>query len=138
MYIVFPENIYLFPLISWFVLYLILQAFTHQNATVCIKTCSVKNHGAFPFQNLQVKTFETSFYFSHVWFQMMKRVLLTSPSTFDHFACHCQGLCWVVCCSEFYIFFSILHHLELDIRKITRWLGHLHLKILKKETILGL
>ena len=33
MYIVFPENISLFPLISWFVLYLILQAFTHQNAT---------------------------------------------------------------------------------------------------------
>ena len=29
----FPENISLFPLISWFVLYSILQAFTNQNAT---------------------------------------------------------------------------------------------------------
>ena len=34
MYILFPENISLFPLISWFVLYLILQAFTNQNATL--------------------------------------------------------------------------------------------------------
>ena len=33
MYILFPENIYLFPLISWFILYLILQAFANQNAT---------------------------------------------------------------------------------------------------------
>ena len=33
LYILFPENISLFPLISWFVLYLILQAFTSQNAT---------------------------------------------------------------------------------------------------------
>ena len=33
MYILFPENISLFPLISWFVLYLILQAFPNQNAT---------------------------------------------------------------------------------------------------------
>ena len=32
-YTFFPENISLFPLISWFVLYLILQAFTNQNAT---------------------------------------------------------------------------------------------------------
>ena len=30
---IFPENISLFPLISWFTLYLILQAFTNQNAT---------------------------------------------------------------------------------------------------------
>ena len=30
--ILFPENISLFPLISWFVLYLIAQAFTNQNA----------------------------------------------------------------------------------------------------------
>ena len=29
LYILFPENISLFPLISWFVLYLILQAFTN-------------------------------------------------------------------------------------------------------------
>ncbi len=34
MYVLFPENISLFPLISWFVLYLILQAFTNQNTTV--------------------------------------------------------------------------------------------------------
>ena len=33
---IFPENIYLFPLILWFVLYLILQAFTNQNATIYI------------------------------------------------------------------------------------------------------
>ena len=33
-YILFPENIPLFPLISWFVIYLILQAFTNQSATV--------------------------------------------------------------------------------------------------------
>ena len=33
LYILFPENISLFPLISWFVLYLILQASTNQNAT---------------------------------------------------------------------------------------------------------
>ena len=34
LYILFPENITLFPHISWFVLYLILQAFTNQNATL--------------------------------------------------------------------------------------------------------
>ena len=33
LYILFPENITLSPHISWFVLYLILQAFTNQNAT---------------------------------------------------------------------------------------------------------
>ena len=33
LYRLFPENISLFPLISWFVLYLISQAFTNQNAT---------------------------------------------------------------------------------------------------------
>ena len=34
LYILFPENISLFPLISWFVLYLILRAFTKQDATI--------------------------------------------------------------------------------------------------------
>ena len=34
LYILFPKNISLFPLISWFVIYLILQAFTNQNATL--------------------------------------------------------------------------------------------------------
>ena len=34
MYILLSENISLFPFISWFVLYLILQAFTNQNATI--------------------------------------------------------------------------------------------------------
>ena len=36
LHILFPENISLFPLISWFILYLILQAFTNQKATVRI------------------------------------------------------------------------------------------------------
>ena len=36
LYLFFPENVSLFPLISWFVLYLILQAFTNQNAAVWI------------------------------------------------------------------------------------------------------
>ena len=34
LFILFPGNISLFPLISWFVLYLILQAFTNQKATL--------------------------------------------------------------------------------------------------------
>ena len=43
LYILFPENISLFPLISWFVLYVILQAFTNQHATFSYHKVRKKN-----------------------------------------------------------------------------------------------
>ena len=60
---------------------------------VVSSTCSVKDHGLFPFQNLQVKTFERSCYFSYVWVKMVKKVINTSLTSFDDFAGHLHGLC---------------------------------------------
>ena len=57
---------------------------------VVIWTCSVKDHELFPFQNLQVKMAKS--YFSNVWVKMVKKVLHTSPSTFNHFTSNLQGV----------------------------------------------
>ena len=61
---------------------------------------------------------------------MMKKVLHTSPSAFDHFAGHPQGLCLVACCYEFYSYLVLTRH-----KKITRRLERLHLKIFKGNSL---
>ena len=37
-------------------------------------TCSVKDHGLLPFRNLQVKMFESSWYFPYVWVKIGKKL----------------------------------------------------------------
>ena len=39
------------------------------------------------------KTFESSCYFFYVSVKMMKKASYSSPSAFDHFTGHLQGLC---------------------------------------------
>ena len=60
---------------------------------VCMCVCTFKDHGLFPFQNLQVMTFKSSCHFSSVWVKTAKKVLHTCPRAFDHFADHLLVLC---------------------------------------------
>ena len=53
-----------------------------------------------------MKTFESSNNFSYVWVGVAKKVPYTSPSAFDRFTGHSQGLC--------------LKYPDPDIRKIIR------------------
>ena len=73
--------------LSWHVyLYIIYIIYVYVFRYIVIKTCLVKDHCLFLFQNLQVKTFKCSCFFSYVLVKMVKKVSHISPSTFDHFA----------------------------------------------------
>ena len=57
-----------------------------------------------------MKIFKSSYYFAYILIEMVKKVHLVSPNTFDHFAGRSRG-CLIVCCFEFlYLFecFSLL------------------------------
>ena len=70
---------------------------------IYISACSVEDRGVFSLQDLLVKTFKFSCYFSYVWVKVVNKVPHTCPSTFHHFAGRPQGLCLIVAmsCSEF-------------------------------------
>ena len=67
----------------------------------------VEYHGLFLFKNLQAKTFK-SFHSSYFLVKLVKKEPNISSSAFDHFACHLWGSCYIVCCSEFYVYLGWL------------------------------
>ena len=51
-----------------------------------------------------MKTFKSSHLSSYFWVMLVKKEPYICPIAFNHFAGHLRELCYIVCCSEFYLF----------------------------------